>query len=352
MNIIFFGSTSDSVIVLEKLLCYSTMKQCNNVTISCVVTQPPTPIGRKQVITPTSVEVYAKSHDIPVLSFQNNTEKHWCYQNEEDVINSISTFKPDLLISASYGQKISSHIMKEAQFGGLNVHPSLLPRWRGADPIPWTILSGDRQTGVTIVTLSEKFDQGRIIAQKKITANDNDFSDPLRSKLFTMGAGLLIESLPDYLSGENKGSEQKLENGSVARKLIRDDGFIPWNIIQSAMENSTTIEQCNNETMLAYLKKQTVVIPQNLLINTWILRMIRALSLWPGVWTLINPTNPTNLPAGKAGLQIRQMKKRVKILQAHVENGKLILDSVQLEGKKPIKWKQFKNSYLLSLRGT
>ena len=327
MNVIFFGSTSDSVLVLEKLFtCHLSPVPCH---LSAVVTQPPAPIGRKQIITPTPVDVWAKKHDIPVLSFATNNEKPWLYESENDVINSLSTFTPDLLISASYGQKIPSKTIREARFGGLNVHPSLLPRWRGADPVPWTLLSGDKQTGVTIVTLSDSFDKGSIVARKKIAVTEKDFSYPLRTTLFVYGADLLIESLPDYISGKNKGEPQKQENETYAPKLTRRDGFIPWEHLQSAMEGSDVD------------KAKRIGISQFIIghLAFSIARMLRALSPWPGVWTTINPTNPTNN-------QIRQINKRLKILAAHVEHEKLILDTVQLEGKKPVNWLEFEKAYL------
>jgi methionyl-tRNA formyltransferase len=339
VSIVFFGSTSDSVIVLEAIRAFSTMKQLNNAAIVSVVTQPPTPIGRKQIITPTPVEEWAKKHDIPVLSFATHAEKPWLYENEDDVINALSTWKPDILISACYGQKIPSQNIKEAEFGGLNVHPSLLPRWRGADPVPWALLSGDKQTGVTVVTLSDEFDKGRIIARKKISITDKEFSDPLRTTLFSLGADLLISSLPDYLSGKNKGEPQKKENETYARKLTRRDGFIPWEHLQAAMENPTTIEQLNNVAIIEQLQKQKVLLDNNVSVANVIMRMLRALSPWPGVWTTINPTNPTNN-------QIRQIEKRLKILAAHTDHENLILDTVQLEGKNPVQWVEFKKAYL------
>jgi len=306
MNIIFFGSTSDSVLVLTKLIEA-------RYHISAVVTQPPTPVGRKQIVTPTPVKVYATTKNIPVLSFRSDPEKPWKYQCEQDVINSISTFKPELLVSASYGQKIPQDLIYEAKSGGLNVHPSLLPRWRGADPVPWTILSGDRQTGVTVVTLSRTFDQGKIIAQKKVDLKETEVADKLRATLFGLGAELLVTALPEYLSGKNKGTEQHIEHGSVARKLTRDDGFEEWDAIRKSFTDGCEA--------------------------TRIFRKYRAFLPWPGLWTLLRPAKP--------GFREQAVnEKRLKILAAHVENNKLILDSVQLEGKTPIGWKQFVRSYI------
>lgn len=260
MKVLFFGSTSDSVIVLEKLS-----------SIVAVVTQPPKPVGRKQIITPTPVEIWAKAHAIPVTT-----------------LDVLSPFKPDLLVSASYGEKIPIDSITNARYGGLNVHPSILPRWRGGDPVPWAILSGDHQTGVTVVTLSEQFDKGKIIAQKKIPIAPDDTSGPLRTRLFHMGADLLTRALPDYLSGKNKGIDQKMGNEPYARRLTRDDGFEPWNILMDPKEA--------------------------IRIN----RKYRALHPWPGLWT--------RLPAGR----------RLKILDfTHAPV------TVQIEGKNPVSWKEF-----------
>lgn len=273
MKIIFFGSTSDSVLVLEKLS-----------NVAAVVTQPPKPVGRKQLITPTQVELWAKKHTTPVLSFPANADKPWEFENEQTVIDTLQPFKADLVVSASFGQKIP--------FTGLNVHPSVLPRWRGGDPVPWAILSGDQQIGVTIVTLASSFDDGAIIAQKKIPIHPGDTSGPLRTKLFQLGAELLAQSLPDYLSGKNKGRPQKINNEPYARRLQRQDGFEPWENIIDPKE----AERIN--------------------------RKFRAFHPWPGLWSTFGD-------------------KRIKILGfAHVPT------TVQLEGKTPVSWEQFTAAYL------
>lgn len=289
MNTIFFGSTSDSVIVLEKLF---------SLGVSCVVTQPPRPVGRKQVLTPTPVEIWAKSCAIPTLSFPSNPDKPWLYESEMQVIDTLQPLKADILVSACYGQKIPWKAIKETRFGGLNIHPSLLPRWRGADPVPWAILSGDHQTGVTIVTLSEKFDEGKIIAQKKIPITDTDTSDTLRTKLFTLGADLLVEVLPGYLvTPPNppltiRGGKGEL---SYARRLTRDDGFEPWQTIQKAFGDPKVARRID--------------------------RKFRAFFPWPGLWT-----------------KIEQKRLKILSLQLHPPSSVLRLDTVQWEGKKPVSY--------------
>lgn len=294
MNILFFGSTTDSVLVLDKL---------PQGGICAVVTQPPRPIGRNQEITPTPVELWAKEHTIPVLTFQSNKEKSWLYENEQTVIDTLEPFQADLIVSASYGQKIPSKTIADAAFRGLNIHPSILPRWRGADPVPWAILDGDKQIGVTIVTLSEQFDEGKIIAQQKIPILDTDMSDPLRTRLFDIGATLLAQLLHENKGGAFDGPTQKKSDSPYARKLTRQDGFEPWEQLQLAM---TTPQDASR-----------------------IDRKFRAFMPWPGLWTQV-------------------CEKRLKIISCHLSNSSLILDTVQLEGKQPVSFDQFASAYHLT----
>lgn len=322
ISIIFFGSTDDSVIVLNKLIASPILESQYEIHICAVVTQPPKPIGRKQIITPTPVEIWAKAHDISVLSFPASTEKAWEYADENAVNNALSTFKADLIISASYGQKIPAELLANTPHGGINVHPSILPRWRGADPVPWTIMMDDAQTGVTIVTLSEKFDQGRIIAQQKIPVVPTDTTDPLRTKLFTLGADLLIETLPEYISGKNKGIEQKPELGCYARKLHRTDGFIPWEVLASATQGvDMPREKRGLDTLISHMTSHIVQA---------IVLLHRALSPWPGLWT-------ETILSGET--------KRIKILEIEEKENKISIKNVQVEGKTPTSWKQFEEGY-------
>ncbi len=280
MKIVFFGSTSDSVLVLQKL---------SRADIAAVVTQPPKPVGRKQILTPTPVETWAREREIPVSY-------------------TAAPSAADLIISASYGEKIPMEFIRAAKFGGLNVHPSLLPRWRGGDPVPWAILSGDHQIGVSVSTLSDTFDAGNIIAQKKISITPHDTSGPLRTKLFAMGAGLLIDALPDYLSGKNKGRDQRKGNEPYARRFTREDGFEPWERITDPKESER------------------------------LHRKFRALHPWPGLWTRLPA------PGGVAtGGQGTFQGKRIKILDFGATP-----KTVQMEGKTPVSWAQFQKAYITS----
>ncbi len=311
ISILFFGSTTDSVVILHRL---SQLQATNyQFVIAAIVTQPPKPIGRNHVVTPTPVETWAKQRALTLLTFESNQEKPWLYTNEQQVIDALQPVHTDLLISASYGVKIPWATINDAKFGGINVHPSILPYWRGADPVPWAILSGDHQIGVTVVTLSQAFDQGVILTQEKIPITPKDTSDPLRTKLFTMGAQLLTDLLPSYIAGKLKPTPQPSAShiGGVkleyARKFTRQDGFEPWETVMTAVSAGNQAERLE--------------------------RKFRALHPWPGVWTSIPAKQPHE------GL-------RLKILAMHLSNRLLAIDQVQLEGKKPVSWKQFAAAYL------
>jgi methionyl-tRNA formyltransferase len=315
MNIVFFGSTDDSVIVLE------TLHQKH--PVSAVVTQPAKPVGRKKIFTPTPVELWAKTKKIPILTFPQDPQKPWLFEHEDDVTNAVSSFHPDLIVTACFGERIPDALIKQVPHGGVNVHPSLLPRWRGAYPVPWAIMSGDTQTGVTISTLTVHFDDGRILSQKKIPLTPKDLPDDIRKKLFTMGATLLVATLPDYLSGKNKGIEQRKEDVTTARRLTRDDGYIPWELITNAL-HGIDIPRDSRSGMV-----QNMLVP----LSEAIIRLHRALTPWPGIWTKIS---------------IHGIEKRVKIRETSMDNAQLSITSVQLEGKQPVDWKTFASAYLPS----
>lgn len=335
-NVVFFGSTSDSVLVLESLSGLrppaGPLRQIEaseagmtdyELRISCVVTQPPKPVGRSQTLTPTPVALWAQAHTIPVLSFPSNPEKSWEYESEQTVIDAVEPFKADLLVSASYGQKIPAKTITDAHNGALNVHPSILPRWRGADPVPWAILAGDHQIGVSVVTLSENFDEGKILGLKKIPMSAHDRSDALRTQLFSLGATLLTRILPDYIRGKIKGEPQDGKKAIYARKFTREDGFMTWEFLKQLMEG---VQKPSGTVPRVYAKLEIDDFIQA------VLRAERALNPWPGIWTMVKMADGG--------------EKRLKIIDLSLNGNVLALNTVQLEGKKPVSYAQFQTAYL------
>lgn len=272
MKIIFFGTPEYVVPILSKL--------AKNHEIVAVVTQPPKPVGREQFKKYSPVDDWA--HKRNVLIF---------FQFDKPFPEA------DLGICAAYGKIIPETVIKQFKFGILNIHPSLLPKYRGASPISSAIANGDMETGVTIIKMDKEMDHGPIITQFKEDINPEDTTDTLRSRLFERSAQVLIDLIPNYLKGKIKIKKQNEKEATFTKVLTREDGFI-------------------------HLKEKTPKEAE---------RFIRAMNPWPGAWTRL------------------ENQKRLKLLKAHLEEGKLILDEVQLEGKDPVSWKQFKKGYPKSI---
>ena len=299
-RIIFFGSSKHSLLVLKAL------QKSPKSKIAAVVTQPDRPKGRKQIPTPTPVKTFALKHGLAVLTPKNLSYKI--------AINKINNLKADLIVSAYFGSLIPQAILVNAKYGGLNLHPSLLPNYRGPSPAQWAILRGDKTSGITIIKMTEKIDAGKIVSSQKISITLKETSQSFYKKAFNTGARLLIQILPLYLSGNLNLKDQKSGRFVYARGLTRKDGKIDWR------QNDIKIE-----------------------------RMIRAFYPWPGVWTTLR-----ELAAGYIKTRKQENKKtrdrRVKILKAHLdENKKLVIDEVQVAGKKSVSWKEFERGYLIYL---
>ena len=216
--------------------------------------------------------------------------------------------KPDVGVLASFGTIVPKEFLNFPRKGILNIHPSLLPKYRGPSPVQAAILNGERQTGVTIIKMDEKIDHGPIVAQfnEEILSDDN--AEKLYFRLFSAGAEVLKTILPAYLEGKIRLRPQNHSQATYTKKLTREDGFIPLEKLKAAMEgnDAETVE-----------------------------RQIRAYYPWPGSWTSLKLKTKNS----------KLNNKRLKILKAHLENGKLVLDQVQLEGKKPVSFKQFREGY-------
>lgn len=231
--------------------------------------------------------------------------------------------KTNVFLVADFGQIVPKKILEMPRHGSLCVHPSLLPKYRGASPVQHAILNGEKETGVTITKMDEKIDHGPIIAQFKEEIRDGDTAETLYGRLFALGARDLINLLPAYIKGKIKPREQNHKKATYTKILTRDDGKIDWGKSDEEIE-----------------------------------RFIRAMYPWPGAWIEVRFT--------VHGSQFTA--KRLKILKAHLEKSlptipdreprkkpsiadyqllitKLVLDLVQLEGKRRVTWKQFKEGY-------
>ncbi|WP_206918328.1 methionyl-tRNA formyltransferase [Alicyclobacillus suci] len=185
-----------------------------------VVTQPDKRVGRKKVLTPPPVKAAALRHGLPVLQPEKVRDKA--------SVEEILAFAPDLIVTAAYGQLLPTPVLSIPKVGAINVHASLLPRWRGAAPIHRAIMAGDEMTGVTLMEMVKALDAGPMLEQRAIPILDEDDVGSLHDKLAELGAKMCVEVLPKYLAGDIVVTEQPETGVTYAARIEREDEFIDW----------------------------------------------------------------------------------------------------------------------------
>ncbi len=193
----------------------------NNYNIVAVFTQPP----RKQ-----NRGMDMKNSVVQDLANMNNIKTYTPLSLDDEAYESIDFYKPELIIVMGYGLLIPTKILKYPKFGCINIHVSLLPRWRGASPIEHTILNGDKESGVSIIKLIEKLDGGPILSQKKITISENINKDELTKQLSEIGRELLINFLPNYFQNSIQTIDQDEEKVTYAKKIDSKTRKINFNL--------------------------------------------------------------------------------------------------------------------------
>ena len=269
MKTIFFGSSKYSTIdekeIHEKL------------GLSLVVTLPDRKNSKTKQLVPNPVKQYANERNIPVVTAEKLTP---------DVIEQIKKIEPDFLVVADYGLILPKKLLELPKKAAINVHHSLLPKYRGPAPVPFAILAGEKMVGVTIILMTQEVDAGDMLMQEKYVVREADTTDSILTKLNEMGAALAVQVLQNFDTYFEKRIPQKESDATFTHYMKREDGFV------SEKTDKTKIN-----------------------------RMIHAYFPWPGVWTkwIIN---------GK--------ERIVKLLPNHM---------VQMEGKKPVSYKDFINGY-------
>ena len=192
-KIIFMGTPLIAANYLNSLIN-------NKYNVVSVFTQPPRKRNRGMKV---------QSSPVHELANHNNIKVNFPTRLDEEAFDLIKSYKPDLIIVMAYGLLIPTKILNFPQYGCINIHVSLLPRWRGASPIEHTLLNGDTETGITIIKLIEKLDAGPILVQKKIPVVENINKDDLSDKLTQLGSDLLIDILPKLFAGKDSDARSK-----------------------------------------------------------------------------------------------------------------------------------------------
>lgn len=287
-NIIFMGTPDFSTTVLEMLIAEH--------NVIAVVTQPDRPVGRKKKMTPPPVKEIAVKHGLPVYQPEKLT------QSEE--LEQLIALESDLIVTAAFGQLLPEKLLEAPKLGAINVHASLLPKYRGGAPIHQAIIDGETKTGITIMYMAKKLDAGDIIAQRAIDIEQQDDVGTMHDKLSFLGADLLKETLPAIINGTNNRQPQDDSEATFASNISRDDEKIDWQQPAEAIYNH-----------------------------------IRGLSPWPVAYTIMDDANMKLYAAhivtnkkGKPGEIIETTKKA--IIVGTGSQDAIALTDIQVAGKK------------------
>jgi methionyl-tRNA formyltransferase len=299
-KVIFFGTPDFAVPALKDLIEAG-------YPIQAVYTAPDKPIGRKQILTPSPIKALALEHGLNVI--QPPTLK------TEEAFDFFKKLEPELCIIVAYNKIIPQKYISIPQYGFINIHPSLLPKYRGPSPIQTAILNGEKETGVSIMLIDEEVDHGPLLHQSFAIPIENKYYTETSKELSELGAKFLIRILPEYISGELKPQEQDQTQATFSKKFSLEDGKIDWN--RSAQE---------------------------------IYNQIRALSEEPIAWTTwkdkkLKIMTASPLTDTRPGDTIGLVLNLNDLVSVVTSKGNLFLETVQLEGSKPMTIKDFLNGH-------
>ncbi|WP_323706261.1 methionyl-tRNA formyltransferase [Mammaliicoccus sciuri] len=305
-KIVFMGTPDFSTGILEMLI--------EEHEVIAVVTQPDRPVGRKKVLTPPPVKKVAVKHNIPV--YQPEKLNH--SPELEEIIN----LQPDLIVTAAFGQLLPKSLLDAPKYKAVNVHASLLPKYRGGAPIHYAVMNGEKKTGVTIMYMAEKLDAGNIISQDEIDIKENDTVGDVHDQLAVLGKALLKRTLPTIFNGTNDSIPQDESLVSFASNISREDERIDWTQDAESIHNH-----------------------------------IRGLSPWPVAYTTMNDKNMklwrseiVRNVKGNPG-EIVETTKSAIIVATGSEDG-VALTEIQLAGKKRVQTRDYLSGLQSKIDGT
>lgn len=296
MRIIYMGTPDFAVPCLERLVA-------DGFDVACVVTQPDKPRGRKQEMTPSEVKVCAMNHGIEVYQPDSlRTDEAYEY---------LKKFEPDYIIVAAYGKILPKRILDMPKYACINVHGSLLPRYRGAAPIQRSVLAGDKVTGITTMLMGEGLDTGDMLLKSEYVIDINATSGEVFDALAASAPDLLIETIDKFTKGEIVPEKQNESEATHAAMLSKDEAVIDWNKSAAEIHN-----------------------------------LVRGMAPWPVAFTVYNGKKmkifTTELISEKTTLSAGKFKEdKNRILVACGDGNLIEVRSLQLEGGKRLEAKQF-----------
>lgn len=297
MKVVFFGTPEFALPSLNALIE-------SHHQVVCVVTRPDRGRGRGRKIFPSPVKVLAAKNNLLIVQPEDITESSF--------IGSLKGFRPNLFVVVAYGKILPTEILKIPSFYSINLHPSLLPKYRGPAPVNWTIISGEKETGVTIFKMDEQMDRGEILVQKKVKIEDDETAETLSVRLAKIGAVALMEAIELIEEGKAALRSQAESEATIAPVLRKEDGRIDWAKPSLEIHN-----------------------------------FVRGMNPWPSAFTHIGgkvlKVWRTKLIPGKAEgepSEVVGIKKDEGILVA-TGNGQILITELQIEGKRRMQASQF-----------
>ena len=305
MRIVFAGTPEfavESLAILHK----------SNHEIVAVYCQPDRPKGRGKVLSVCPVKLYAEENNLLVIQPEDFSE----LENQER----FALLKSDVMVVAAYGQILPKNTLQTPRLGCLNIHASLLPRWRGAAPIERAILAGDKETGISIMQMNEGLDTGNVLLEKKCTISNHETAQTLHDTLSNIGANAILETL--NMLPTLKAKSQQNNDATYAEKVTKDEAQIDWH--QSAEQISRVIRAFNPRP-ISYTNAMAKQFKNR------VLRIIEA--------EVVN-RQTTNSPG-------EVIKYDKEVCYVATSSGVINLKKVQLSGKKEVSIKDFNNAYQL-----
>lgn len=294
-KIIFIGTATFG------LPAFNALAKTGDFEIVLAITQPDKPIGRKRIMTSSPIKIAAEKNNITILQPEHIA----------DIREKIAMLKPDLIVVAAYAQIIPEEILNLPKYGCVNLHASLLPKYRGSAIIQAAILNGDKQTGLTIIKMDKKLDTGPILSQIAVDISDEDTAGTLCDKLSAASADFIVETIKKYINNKIEPKPQDNSQADFIKILGKADGLINW------PKQADEIE-----------------------------RFIRAMNPWPMAWTWWNGKQVKIISAQKKAIEINSYKpgkifKYNNGLAVQCGQNALIIKNIQLEGKNALSSDEF-----------
>jgi methionyl-tRNA formyltransferase len=305
IKIIFAGTPEFAVPYLTGLL-----KEMDFEVIG-VITQPDKPSGRKQELTSSPVKLLAQKNNLKIWQPEN-------IKNNSILTAELKTIKPDLMVVVAFGQIIPQETLDIAKLGNINIHPSLLPKYRGASPIQSALLTGEKTTGITIMLMDDKMDHGPILVQEKVELDGEETNESLHQKLAGIGVPLMIKTIKEFAAESITPQAQNHEDATFCQQITKDNAKLDW---------QKTAEE--------------------------IKRKIYAYYPWPATWTYLDGLRLKIFPPVKI-FETEPMAEKIKNGQIKIKDDQLTvkcidkwleLKKIQLEGKKEMPAEEFLRGY-------